>query len=255
MKNDLLKRILRRKHQNYEQFHRKTKFRKPGRNLNIKYWPKEWKTIYYKGYARFEEIQLPRPEISETLAFKKVLEERKSQRLFSKKALSSQKLSALLHYSAGISPNKPAFFERRFYPSPGGRFSLEVYVLSLNTDLPKGIYHYYIKNNSLEKLADFRKKDLRTITNQHWAKEAGCLIVFTSIFNRNTMKYGDRGYRHILVEAGHLGQNLYLLATALGLGVCAIGGYVDDKINVILDVDGVEESVVYVLAVGNSPAA
>ena len=70
------------------------------------------------------------------------------------------------------------------------------------------------------------------------------------MFKRTILSYGDRGYRHILVEAGHLGQNIYLNSVALGLSCCAIGGYIDDKLNSLIDVDGLNESVVYVLAVG-----
>ena len=66
------------------------------------------------------------------------------------------------------------------------------------------------------------------------------------------MKYGDRGYRHVLAEAGHLAQNLYLISSALGLSCCAMGGYYDEEINNLLDIDGVGESIVYILAIGNS---
>ena len=96
----------------------------------------------------------------------------------------------------------------------------------------------------------FNKKQLRNLVNRPWIEKAGCLIVLTAVFKRNSIKYGDRGYRHIISEAGHIGQNFYLLASALGMGICGIGGYVDDTINKFLDIDGVDESVVYLLAAG-----
>ena len=63
-------------------------------------------------------------------------------------------------------------------------------------------------------------------------------------------KYQDRTYRYGLIEAGHLGQNIYLAATSMGLGACAIGAFMDDEINEMLGVDGEEEAAVYMLGVG-----
>jgi len=63
-------------------------------------------------------------------------------------------------------------------------------------------------------------------------------------------KYNERGYRFVLLDAGHLGQNVCLMATAMNLGVLPIGGFLDDELNRLLDIDGVHESVVYPLLVG-----
>jgi len=234
----------------FEKFHAKTKILKPVRNINQKFWPKEWIEVFYKAYSRFEEIKLPKPTLSSGIGLKNALEERHSTRKFSDKSISSAKLSSLLYFSAGKSPNKKGFAERRFYPSGGGRYPLEVYIISQNTDIKKGIFHYYVNNNSLERLADYKKKDLNKIINLKWVNKAGCIIIITAIFKRHTVKYGNRGYRNILVEAGHMAQNFYVIANALNLGICGVGGYLDDQVNALLDVNGVDESVVYLLAVG-----
>jgi SagB-type dehydrogenase family enzyme len=63
-------------------------------------------------------------------------------------------------------------------------------------------------------------------------------------------KYQDRSYRYGLLEAGHLGENAYLAATSMGLGACGVGAFMDDAINEMLGVDGVEEAAVYMLAAG-----
>lgn len=76
------------------------------------------------------------------------------------------------------------------------------------------------------------------------------MIAISSVFGRNKVKYGERGYRYSLIDRGHLGQNIYLVSTLLKLNCCAIGGYVDGKINKLLDVDGTEESVVALHAMG-----
>lgn len=248
IKNGKIKKLLNMPPFAFEKFHRETKIKKFERSKNIRFWPEEWKTIYYKGYGRFEEIVLPKPKLNKTF-LKSSLVKRESARKFSDKPLSLVKLSTLLYYSAGIKKkNKDS--ESRFYPSAGGRFPLEVYLISLNTDLTRGSYHYYVKNNSLEKLFDFKKKTLKIITDQKWVKNAGCLVIVTAIFKRNTVKYGERGYRHILVEAGHMAQNFYLISNALGLSICSVGGYMDDKVNNLIDLDGVSESVIYVIALG-----
>ena len=60
---------------------------------------------------------------------------------------------------------------------------------------------------------------------------ASVVLVITAIFQRTRWKYQDRAYRYILLDAGHLGENLYLTATSLGLGPCGIGAFLDDEIN------------------------
>ncbi len=252
MKKTYIDELLGRYVSDYQKFHTKTKITKLSKLGNSRFWPKEWKEFYYKGYARFKEFNLLKPSQSKLL-FTEVLEARHSTRNFSSKPLSLQKISDFLYWGAGVSRNKSGFSERRMYPSGGARFPLEVYVISQNTDLPKGVYHYYVKNNSLEKISNFKQKDIKNVFNQSWVKKAGCLVVITAVFNRNTIKYGDRGYRHVLVEAGHLAQNFYLLAAALSIGCCGVGAYVDDAINKILDADSGEESVVYILGIGEKP--
>ena len=68
--------------------------------------------------------------------------------------------------------------------------------------------------------------------------------------NRIKFKYGERGYRFLLLEAGHIAQNLLLAAEADGMGGVAIGGFLDDPLNDLLDLDGVEEAVVYMVLAG-----
>jgi len=70
------------------------------------------------------------------------------------------------------------------------------------------------------------------------------------IFQRLRRKYQERTYRYALLEAGHLGQNVYLAATAMGMGACAVGAFLDDGLNAMLEVDGQQEAAVYMLSVG-----
>jgi SagB-type dehydrogenase family enzyme len=80
--------------------------------------------------------------------------------------------------------------------------------------------------------------------------QASVCFILSAIFQRTRWKYHERTYRYVLMEAGHLGQNLYLAATSLGLSACAIGAFFDDALNDMLGLDGQEEAALYLVTVG-----
>ena len=118
--------------------------------------------------------------------------------------------------------------------------------------LKAGLYHYNVKDHALDVLWDreFSDDDIGQIFTYPWVRDAAIGIVMTAVFSRNQSKYGERGYRYILLEAGHIGQNIYLVSEALGLKCCALGGTRDENLEKLIDIDGVTESVVYGFAVG-----
>lgn len=246
-----LKTLLQKPSLAFEKYHQSTKIKKLGPMDDPKDWPKSWKTVYFKDYPRLDKIILPDPASLNNTLLEDVFMKRKSSRSFSKKPLTLEQLSNLLYYSAGLRDNKFPYLANRFYPSPGARYPLEVYLISQNSDLPVSLYHYNVRSHSLEILLTMRHFRYLRYFNQDWIAKASCIVLITAVFERNTMKYGDRGYRQIMQEAGHLGQNFYLISTALDIGICGIGAYPDDKINKLLGIDGVRETVVYVLAIGN----
>jgi len=77
------------------------------------------------------------------------------------------------------------------------------------------------------------------------------VFIWTAIFNRSKWKYGERAYRYIYLDAGHIAENLALASTNLSLGSCQIAALFDDEVNEIIDVDGENESVIYMSVVGN----
>lgn len=215
-------------------------------------WPDEWKTTYYKTYPRLPKILLDDDPFKTD--FFDVLKKRKSQRNFSSVPITKKEISLLLKYSCGnIGPSKNGR-ERRAQPSGGARFPLEVYPLIFRSseDLLSGVYHYGVKNHSLDVLEkkDFSATDISTFFTYPWMKDASLAFVITAVFQRNQNKYGERGYRYILHEAGHIAQNMYLIAAALNLKCCALGGTWDENLEKLIDIDGVTESVVYAIAVG-----
>ena len=82
-------------------------------------------------------------------------------------------------------------------------------------------------------------------------KYASVVIIWTAIFNRSKWKYGQRAYRYIYLDAGHIAENFALASTSLGLGSCQIAALFDDEVNELIGVNGKEESVIYMSVLGN----
>lgn len=215
-------------------------------------WPEQWKKIYYKAYPKMNQVLLPSPVLAKW-SLDNALIKRTSTRKFTKKDIPIQDLSRLLYFSGGL---KQLLFketgERRFYPSAGARYPLEIYPIIFNVEgLKTAIYHYHIKSHSLEEIysKSFFSKIWKQF-DQPWMRKSSLLIVVSAIFDRTENKYGDRGLRHIFTEYGHYAQNISLISQELGLGYCSVGGFLDDGINQLLDFDKIDESVVGVIAIG-----
>ena len=118
--------------------------------------------------------------------------------------------------------------------------------------LEKAVYHNSIKSHLLEELqkGDFSKLITQAALGQEMCLMAATVFIWTAIFTRSKWRYAQRAYRYIYLDAGHIAQNLALSATSLGLGSCQIGALYDDEVNKIIEVDGSEESVIYISAVG-----
>jgi len=217
-------------------------------------WPDEWKTTYYKTYPRLPKINLSHAEKEFDLF--EAITERSSQREMNGGGINLDEFSLLLKYSCGITRKIKEGDGRRAYPSGGARYPIEAYCLVVRPGkgLKPGLFHYNVKEHCLETLWDkkFAKEDLDKIATYEFVKDASLIIFLTSVFWRNQNKYGQRGYRFILQESGHIGQNIYLISEALDLKCCALGGFriSDGQIEKILDVDGVTESLIYTAVIG-----
>jgi SagB-type dehydrogenase family enzyme len=85
---------------------------------------------------------------------------------------------------------------------------------------------------------------------QEMLGQAQVCFILSAIFQRLRWKYRERTYRYALLEAGHIGQNLYLAATSMGLGACAVGAFLDDELNKLVGLDGQQEAALYMISVG-----
>lgn len=235
-----------------QQFHIATKLAAFPKKDNHLVAPESWKVINYKAYPRLPQILLPSPSrlIYDLIS---ALIERRSTRDYRHEPITMQNISDLLYYSLGIKgvlTKRPAV--TRFYPSAGARYPLEIYPLLFNVlDIPVGGYHYNVKAHSVELLFDgFTARKIYRYIDQPWIKQVPVIFLITAVFDRTVGKYGSRGYRHILTEYGHLAQNIYLMAAAQKLGCCSIGGFLDENINRLLDLDYEDEGVVGFLTIG-----
>lgn len=167
-------------------------------------------------------------------------------------------LAALLHHAYGVTrSNAGTDMPRSFRaaPSGGALYPLEIYVHTKHVaGLDPGLHHFSVLSNELRQVraGDLSPRiyDALVFFQSHLAYNATALFFLTAVFERSTFKYGARGYRFILLEAGHVAQNLCLAATALGLGSLNIGGYYDDKVDDLLGLDGLTQSTVYMVAIG-----
>jgi len=218
----------------------------------VSIYPQEWTKTYYKAYARMQSIPLPPPNKLRTMHLNDVLVKRKSQRnVRLKSRLNLTNLSTILQYSLGLNPkylNSKSKDHSRFYPSAGARYPIEGYVLMQNNDvLDASVYHYYVREHSLEKMFPLQKNDVKKAFIDEFITMYPCLLILSGFMPRTTIKYKDRGFNYALIEAGHIGQNVYLLATELGVQCCAIGGFIENEICSLLDIKSEEEYPLYVL--------
>lgn len=212
----------------------------------------EAKPPLYKEYPEAPKIDLPPFEPSPAMSLDKALRRRKSIRDFQKKPMSKGQLSYLLWASTGIQRHETSYAFRTA-PSAGALYPIETYVIVNHVEgLQAGLYHYGIRDHQLELLAqrELRRQIAEAALGQMMCEAAPVVLVWSAVFERCKWKYGQRAYRYIYLDAGHVAENLALAAVSLGLGTCEIGALFDDHVNTILGIDGVEESVICMAVVG-----
>lgn len=218
-------------------------------------WPKEWIEIKHKSYPRFPQKKLSE-NILELGTLEASLKNRRSQREFDRfKKISFDELSTLLRRGAGINSEYKSLNEvvRRFYPSGGALYPLEIYLAIQRVEgLIPGIYHFNVKDNTLETMTIDPEymENLQEGLLYPWSRGAAAIIFTTAVWDRNFVKYHDRGYRIALLEAGHLNHNFALIASSLGVGCCNSLGFHNQRINETIDIENEDEDSVYMTLLG-----
>lgn len=213
-----------------------------------------------KLYQTAPTIELPQARKLVT-ALDDVFQQRASCRKFSGNPLNAEDLATVLSSVRITRTGYSSEFEEvpmamRTYPSPGGLYPVEIYVIVLNSkDIPNGVYHFDFDEKSLEHINDLPEKEqLKMMFGDHDSMctfSASYAVVMTSVLPRSTVKYENLGYRFSLIESGIVGQHLSLAATAENIGNLFWGAYYDDKIHDLLMVDGVDEVVTNFLWLGD----
>jgi len=209
------------------------------------------KPSQYKTYPDAKMMKLPKPEF-QGMPLEDAINKRRSVRNYSKKPMTLFQLSQLLHAAQGVT-GKIYGQSLRTAPSAGALYPFEIYVIVNNVqDLEKGVYHYAVPDHALElvKSGDFGKKITSAGLKQEMLGDANATFVLSAVFNRTRHKYGERGYRYVYIEAGHISQNIYLQAVSLGLGSVVVGAFIDKEVNELIEVDGQKEAAIYLHAVG-----
>ena len=195
-----------------------------------------------------EVINLPEPQYDSDVSIEQSLLNRRSIRSYSGQSLTLQELSQLLWAAQGITD--PGGF--RAAPSAGGLYPLELYLVAGDvTDLTAGVYRYQPDGHQLVKTLDGDKRAelAEAALGQEWVKEGAVSIVFTAVYERTTVKYGDRGVRYVHMEAGHAAQNLCLQATTMELGAVTVGAFHDEQVSQLLNLP-TDERPLYVIPIG-----
>jgi SagB-type dehydrogenase family enzyme len=179
-----------------------------------------------------------------------ILEQRQTSRDFEQKPLDFTTLSRLILFALGEKIENDPTLQRRMYPSAGARYTIEAYIYANRVnELSKGIYHFSPKNNNLEQIlaGDFTDEIAKIQNNA--ALNSSITIILTSVISRLEVKYNLLSYKLALLEAGHIGQNLCLLSTDLGIKCCPHGGFDEDKTVNLLDLSE-DELPLYMFNIG-----
>jgi SagB-type dehydrogenase family enzyme len=217
--------------------------------------PYEVEFKHEKGIA--EPVELPGPDPGSRLY--ELLAKRRSCRAFASEFLPAATLGALLGGAYGLTGETILSgglrFHSRAVPSAGGLYPLELYVLTNRVEnITNAVHHYEVATRLLRpiKPGPTREELTGTLLTQPFLESANAIVFISAVFHRTLGKYGSRGYRYVLFEAGHVAQNLCLLAADLNLASLCAGGFWDSRLNRFLGLDGVDEAVVYCVGIGRA---
>jgi len=233
-----------------ERFQQETKYdrwRMPEHSID---WGK--KPLAHKEYLDARRIALDRPKLAGDMGLFESILRRKSLRRFVDVSISMDAISCILWASSGIQ-RKEMGFEFRTAPSAGALYPIETYAIVHRVEgIEPGVYHYHVRGHALEEIkkGDFRPNIAQAALGQIMCAQASVVIAWTALFERSAWKYRQRAYRYVYLDAGHMAQNLALVAISLGLGSCQVGALFDDEVNDLLGVDGTGESILYMSVVG-----
>ncbi len=207
-----------------------------------------------------EDRMIPLPAVEELtesfgrdVSLTEAMQRRESTRSFGPDPLTLPELAYLLWAAQGVRMQKPRVTFRTV-PSGGARHPFETYLFIQRVeDLEPGLYRYLPLDHSLAFIRSDKADGIAGLLDEALMQHnfgAAVTFVWTAIPERSEYAYAMEAARLILLDAGHVCQNLYLACTAVGCGTCAVGAYDQEKTDALLGVDGADEFTVYVAPVG-----
>jgi len=184
------------------------------------------------GYAQEKTVKLPRPRLKGLMSVEEALDKRKSVRNYQKASISLADAGQLLWAAQGGTSGR-----NRTAPSAGATYPMETYLIAGEVQgIEAGVYHYSVSEHTLRliKAGDIRPQLQNACLGQPMITNAPLSILLDAVSERTTRRYGDRGIRYIHMEAGHIGQNIYLQAETLGFGTVAVGAFRDEDVKKII---------------------
>ena len=177
-------------------------------------------------------MTLPQPKTQGRMSLESTIKKRRTIRSFTSEPLTLDQVSQLLWAAQGITEDRGF---KRAAPSAGALYPMDLYAV-VGTGgvkgLSSGIYHYESRDHvvSLVSESDLRKGVARAALSQMWIAKPPLDLVITAAYERAAVKYGSRAERYAMIEAGHIGQNIFLQAEALGLGAGIVEAFHDEAL-------------------------
>jgi len=207
------------------------------------------------GEMELVELPEPDPGVAVKTGFYQLLKDRESRRQFTDESFSLAELSFLLYSTQGVKEVVgEGYATRRTVPSAGARHPFETY-LAVNRveELTPGLYRYLPLTHQLlllEPSEQLLEPLAKANLGQRFVGQSACVFIWSCIPYRAEWRYQSHAHKNMLIDVGHICQNLYLAAEALGAGTCAIGAFDQGAMDSLLKLDGVDEYVVYLAPVG-----
>jgi SagB-type dehydrogenase family enzyme len=215
-----------------------------------KWWPATRKTRRTKAYAGRERIALPAPASPGVRSLADVIGDDRGAVGFAGEALGLADLSRLLHFTNGVT-DPPML---RAAPSAGALYAGEIYLVAERvTGLESGVYYYLPPSHALVRIRQGPGIEVvrHALERPGQIASAPVVLLLTNVFGRYGWRYANRGYRYALIDTGHIGENLRLVARSAGLVDTALPRFHDERLNELLGIDGRQEAVCAVHAVGH----
>ena len=184
-----------------------------------------------------------------------LIRDRRSARIYTQENMTLDQLSFLLWATQGIKKIRgKKYATLRTVPCGGARHEFETYLMVRKIEgLQPGAYHYLPMEHAIEYLHpvdDMESVISESLSGQSWASKANVVFYWSMVPYRSEWRYGLHAHRPALMDAGHIGQNMYLATVGLGLGCCALAAFSHDLCCREFGLDGEEEYVVYACPVG-----